>query len=123
MKTKTISFLLTLATLTPVLATEDEKVKSERDSTKVENAADTLEVETEFNIQKNENQMSVTANGSFDEFASVSITTTRGTDLLFSFISTGKNDLTFDLSSLESGTYYVVLNTSEEIRIKPFVKD
>lgn len=109
--------------MTPLLATEDEKVKTERDSTKVENIPDTLKVDTEFNIEMNENQMTVTANGSFDEFASVSITTTRGTDLIFSFISTGQNDLVFDLSTLESGSYYVVLNTSEEIRIKPFMKD
>ncbi len=63
----------------------------------------------------------VELDGTFDKYSSVSVTNNRGSEFYFQFVNDGSNKLTFDLTKLEKGSYYLVLNTDKEIRIKRFV--
>lgn len=62
----------------------------------------------------------VTVSGNFDQYATLSITDNRGSELEFSFIKEGKDVYYFDLQTLGMGSYFLVLNMDSEIRIKRF---
>ena len=80
-------------------------------------------VETVFNmsIDTTEEKILVDLTGEFDKYSSVSLTNNRASEIFFSFVQNGKQQITFDISKLEKGSYFIVLNTNKEIRIKRFV--
>jgi hypothetical protein len=59
----------------------------------------------------------------FDPYSSVSVAGQRGSEILFSFVDSGTSEIVFDLTDLKTGTYYIILNTGEEIRMKRFMKE
>ncbi|TNF48881.1 MAG: T9SS type A sorting domain-containing protein [Bacteroidetes bacterium] len=61
--------------------------------------------------------------GDFEELSSVSLANNRGSDILFNFIEGSEGNYKFDVSNLKSGSYFIILNTGEEIRMKRFVKE
>ena len=75
---------------------------------------------SEFEIAHESGVIEVSVSGNFDKYSSVSITNTRGTDLYFEFINNGSSRFSFDISNLEEGSYYVVLNSNDEVRMKRF---
>lgn len=93
----------------------------EKNKTKKEDTSEV--VETKFNMDLDEKSgiLSVDVTGSFDMYTSVSVTNNRGSEYFFQFVENGSNQLTFDLSKMEKGSYFLVLNTNNEIRIKRFL--
>lgn len=93
----------------------NDPVKITNDSTK--------SVETIFNmsIDTTEEKLLVDLTGEFDKYSSVSLTNNRMSEISFRFVQNGKQQITFDLSKLKKGSYFIVLNTNKEIRIKRFV--
>lgn len=91
----------------------DEKKEKIVDSTK------TSKDET-FTVNFVDGSAFVTANGEFGEYASISLATNRGSDIFFEFLKDGNNSITFDLSVLDEGSYFIVLNSNDEVRIKRF---
>lgn len=61
--------------------------------------------------------------GEFQELSSVSLANNRGSDILFNFIEGSEGKYEFDVSNLKSGSYFIILNTGEEIRMKRFDKE
>lgn len=86
------------------------------DSSKVE------ETKFEVTYQMEENQIVVRLRGDFDPYSSVSITNNRGSEYQFSFIEKGSSEIIFSVNDLKPGSYFVVLNTNQEIRMKRFLK-
>lgn len=78
-------------------------------------------VKFEMNLDEQGNLLTVELNGSFDEYSSVSVTNQRGSEYFFQFVDDDSRKVVFNLSTLEKGTYFVVLNTDTEIRIKRFL--
>ena len=105
--------LILLPISNSIAANGDDKKGKEVDSTKVSKDA-----KEEFNVEISDGTLIITANGEFDEYASISLATNRGTDIYFEFLKDGNNSITFDTRSIEQGSYYVVLNSKEEVRLK-----
>lgn len=93
-----------------------DKVK-EVDSTEVEKNKKSND---DFTIAVIEGEVNVIVNGEFGKYASVSLTTNRGSDIFFEFLQDGNNSFTFDLCLLKEGSYFIVLNSNDEVRIKRF---
>lgn len=70
---------------------------------------------------ESENQLHVSVQGNFDETASLSIVSTRGTALFYEFIEDFSRDFNIDVSRFEKGVYYVKLSFDGEIRLKTIV--
>lgn len=93
----------------------NEPVKSKEDTTNA------TEVVFDMAIDTTDEKLRVELKGTFDKYASVSLTNNRGSEIYFKFVETEIQQMTFDLSTLEKGSYFLVLNTNKEIRIKRFV--
>ena len=76
----------------------------------------------EMNLEKEANKLEVTIEGTFDRYASISITSQRGKELAFEFVKPGVSNYEFDISNLQSGNYFLVLSCKKEIRLKRFLK-
>jgi len=94
----------------------DNSEKGKKDSSKI--AEDAKETSFIANYSDDSHQLIVNVAGTEDPYASVSVTNQRGTAILCSFVQEKSGEMTFDLSSLEKGTYNVMLITDQEIRIK-----
>ncbi len=117
MKTKMLSLVMLLLSVNTLFA---HAIKEKNTQSK----ADTAVVrETTFTMKMNPetDELRVEVNGHFDQYSSVSVTNTRGSEYYFQFIPNEQGLMIFDLSKLEKGSYFLVLNTNEEIRIKRFV--
>jgi len=95
----------------------DENGNGEKDP-----KTDSIKVETVFEMTHVDDleQIEVLVSGQFNDYASVSITNLRGSELNVEFINSGENKLIFDVSDLTEGAYFLVLNMEDEIRIKRF---
>ena len=117
MKTKMLSLMMLLfcANITFANTIEEKKEKSKEDTSVVK--------ETVFTMKMNQEkeELLVEVIGNFDQYSSVSVTNTRGSEYYFQFIPNEQGIMIFDVSKLEKGSYFLVLNTNEEIRIKRFV--
>lgn len=100
---------------------DGEKKKGKTDTTVV--AGERGETESAFEVRFENNTVEVIASGDFDPYASISLTTNRGSDIFFSFLQKGSNVISFDTSDLENGSYFIILNSNEEVRIKRFQLD
>lgn len=100
------------------LKTKEDKIKKE---IKNEDTSEVIETHFEMNLDTTSALLTVDVEGRFDEYSSVSVTSNRGSEYFFQFVENGSNQLTFNLSELEKGAYFVVLNTNNEIRIKRFL--
>lgn len=87
------------------------------DSAKVEEAAN-AEATFTTTFVKDSKELIVSVSGIMDPYASVSVTNQRGTTIQCSLIQEKSGEFSFDLSSLQKGTYNVMLITEQEIRIK-----
>lgn len=98
--------------------------KKEEGNTSKTVSTDTVKIKKETIFEMNFNEttdlLTVDVDGLFDKYSSVSVTNNRGSEYLFQFIKEDSNQLEFDLSNLEKGSYFLVLNTNSEIRIKRF---
>ncbi len=74
--------------------------------------------ETSFKTSLTDKMLSVEISGNLDSLASVSVTNQRGSSLLFSVVQLADQEILFDLSQLERGTYNVMYITNQEIRIR-----
>lgn len=89
------------------------------------NVADSASVdETRFKVNYDETKglLTVSVIGQLEEYSSVSVTNNRGSEFHFSFVESGASSIEFNVKDLNPGSYYVVLNTGEEIRMKRFLK-
>jgi YbbR domain-containing protein len=87
--------------------------------------SDTASVEeTRFKVRYDEEKglVTISVEGELDTLSSVSVTNNRGSEYRFSFVESGASNIEFNVSDLRPGSYYVVLNTGEEIRMKRFLK-
>lgn len=117
MKTKVLSLIILLLSMNPLFAhsIDEKKEKSKEDTAVVKETIFTMKMNSETD------ELLVEVNGNFDQFSSVSVTNTRGSEFFFQFIPNEQGTMSFDLSTLKEGSYFLVLNTNEEIRIKRFV--
>lgn len=92
------------------------KILESDDSSKVE------ETKFEVSYQTEDDQIIVRLRGNFDQYSSVSITNNRGSEYQFTFIENGSSEIVFNVNDLKPGSYFVVLNTNQEIRMKRFLK-
>lgn len=122
-KMKTVAVVISMIVLAPTIlfaGNGDDKNKKENkvDSTEVKSTSKSSE---EFSISIEEGEVNVSVNGDFGQYASVSLTTNRGSDIFFEFLENGNNTFTFDVSLLDEGSYFIVLNSNDEVRIKRFM--
>lgn len=122
-KMKTVAVVISMIVLAPSIlfaGNGDDKNKKENklDSTEVKSTSKSSE---EFSISIEEGEVNVSVNGDFGQYASVSLTTNRGSDIFFEFLENGNNTFTFDVSLLDEGSYFIVLNSNDEVRIKRFM--
>jgi len=113
---KTLILMLSIIALpisTTYAALGDDKSKKEVDTTKV-----AKEKNEDFKVEIKDGTLTVIANGDFDKYASISLATHRGSDIYFEFLKDGNNSITFNTQSIETGSYFVVLNSNDEVRIK-----
>ena len=120
---KTVAVVISMIVLAPTIlfaGNGDDKNKKENkvDSTEVKSTSKSSE---EFSISIEEGEVNVSVNGDFGQYASVSLTTNRGSDIFFEFLENGNNTFTFDVSLLDEGSYFIVLNSNDEVRIKRFM--
>ena len=105
------------STVDPInIPVKKSKFIESEDSSKVE------ETKFEVSYRMEENQIVVRLRGEFDPYSSVSITNNRGSEYQFTFVENGSSEVVFNVSDLKSGSYFVVLNTNQEIRMKRFLK-
>jgi hypothetical protein len=105
------------STVDPItVPVKKSKVVETEDSSKVE------ETKFEVTYRMEDDQIVVRLRGDFDPYSSVSITNNRGSEYQFTFVENGSSEIVFNVSDLKSGSYFVVLNTNQEIRMKRFLK-
>jgi hypothetical protein len=121
MKTLVLSVLVSLVALNQSLALTNISVNNQNEPVKKVDSSEVAEVKFEMTIDDVQDVLTVDLDGTFDKYSSVSVTNNRGSEYYFQFVNDGSNKLTFDLAKLEKGSYYLVLNTDKEIRIKRFV--
>lgn len=117
---KTLALLMAFS-LSAVGLANGETPNGKKDADKVKDST-AVEVEQKFEVQIEENHVTVTLHGEFDEFASVSLANHNGTDVNFQFIHDASNQIEFNTQDLEKGSYFVILSTKNEIRMKRFHK-
>jgi hypothetical protein len=80
--------------------------------------------ETRFKVRYDDELglVTISVEGQIEAYSSVSVTNNRGSEYRFSFVESGVSKIEFNVSDLRPGSYYVVLNTGEEIRMKRFLK-
>jgi hypothetical protein len=91
-----------------------------------EYANDTTELgPVRFDLSYNaaQKELRIVVAGEFDPYSSVSVAGQRGSEILFSFVESGESEVVFDLSELKKGSYFIILNTGDEIRMKRFFKE
>jgi hypothetical protein len=115
--------LVSLVTLNQSLALTNNALNNQNEPVKKEDSSEVAEVKFEMTIDVVQDVLTVDLDGTFDKYSSVSVTNNRGSEFYFQFVNDGSKKLTFDLAKLEKGSYYLVLNTDKEIRIKRFVID
>lgn len=122
MKAKVILTLVTTILFSQTFAAVRNTGEGNGDDEKNGLKTDSAKVETvfEMNFEESSESLEVFVSGDFNEFASVAITTVRGSEIIFEFVESGENSFHFDLSQLDKGSYFLVLNLQEEIRIKRF---
>lgn len=125
MKTIAISLSLLFMSQTAIVQAMTNTDDKKKVSTENNNPKDSTSVEkdSEFSVVIEDNVVKVFVNGEFDPYASVSINSNRGSDLYFEFINNNEKEFSFDISKLEKGSYFVLLNSNEEIRMKRFLID
>lgn len=121
MKTLVLSVLVSLVALNQSLAMTNNSLNNGSEPIKKSDSSEETEVKFEMVIDDLQDVLMVELDGTFDKYSSVSVTNNRGSEFYFQFVNDGSNKLTFDLTKLEKGSYYLVLNTDKEIRIKRFV--
>jgi hypothetical protein len=124
MKTKFLSLLLPVCIAAHVTASPiGEKEKGINKETKKDDTSEVIETHFEMELDPLSGVLTVDVDGKFDQYSSVSVTNNRGSEYFFQFVENGSNQLTFNLTELEKGSYFLVLNTNNEIRIKRFLID
>lgn len=73
-----------------------------------------------MSIDETKGNLFVELSGNFHEYTTLSITDNRGSEIAFLFVKKNQGVYDFDLSKLNSGSYFLVLNMEGEIRIKRF---
>lgn len=119
MKTKMLSLFITVCAVTQIMAHTNNE--PEKEKTKKEDSSEVIEMKFEMKLDNESDILTVELAGNFDKYASVSVTNNRGSEYFFSFVENNSNQVTFDLSTLKKGSYFLVLNTNNEIRIKRFL--
>ncbi len=93
------------------------------DNTDPKDSAEVESVRFDLKYNSEQKELRILVSGEFDPYSSVSVAGQRGSEILFSFVDSGTSEIVFDLSELKKGSYYIILNTGEEIRMKRFIKD
>ena len=96
MKTFVLMMMIALSSSFALAGNGDDKKATPGDSTEKTK-------EKSFSVSFVDGRAFVTANGEFDEYASISLATNRGSDIYFEFLKDGNNTISFDLSLLEEG--------------------
>jgi len=119
MKTKLIFFAALFFLSFNGMANTDPKASND---TKKEDTAKIVETQFSVRIDEESDQVIVSIIGEFEKYSSVSIANARGSEYRFSFIEEGQTEFVFNVNDLKAGTYMVILNSNEEIRMKRFQK-
>lgn len=123
MKTLVFSMIVSMISLNHSLASTGNSPVGEKELVKKGDSSEVKDVKFDMAIDDLQEVLTVELDGNFDKYSSVSVTNNRGSEYFFQFVNDGSNKLIFDLAKLEKGSYYLVLNTDKEIRIKRFVID
>lgn len=102
-------------------STANTTLETEKEKTKKDDSSEVVEMKFHMILDEITEIITVELAGNFDKYASVSITNNRGTEYFFQFVDNGSDQVTFDISTLKEGSYFLVLNTNNEIRIKRFL--
>jgi hypothetical protein len=122
MKTKMFSLLIAVAISSQISAFPlIEKNNEGNVEIEKEKLSERTNILFEMNLDENSGILTVDVAGSFDQYSSVSVTSNRGSEYFFQFVKNEIDQLTFNVSELEKGSYFVVLNTNDEIRIIRFL--
>jgi hypothetical protein len=121
MKTLVVCLLIGATSFSRAMALTENRSKGEKELAKKGDSSEVVELKFEMSLDVLRDVLTVELDGTFDQYSSVSVTNNRGSEYFFEFVKNGSNKLYFDLTKLEKGSYYLVLNTDKEIRIKRFV--
>lgn len=118
MKTKLLSMMILVfatsqITANPIHGTEPVVTKK-TDSSEV------VEIKLDMKLDQTTETLTVDLTGKFEEYTSISVTDNRGSEFFFQFVEDGSHQHVFNVSSLEKGSYFLILNTNDEIRMKRF---
>ena len=116
----TVAFLM-IGMTTLFASTLNEGGKKGRKKAAIETVKEVKESSFVTKYAIDSQKLKVEITGNLDPNASVSITNQRGSSILFSMVEKNQEELVFDLSSLEKGTYNIIFITNLEIRIKKVV--
>lgn len=124
MKTKLFALLSLMLFTGAAFSTVDPITVPIKKSKFIETEDSSKVDETKFEVsyQTDDNEIVVRLRGNFDQYSSVSITNNRGSEFRFTFVENGSSEIVFNVNDLKPGSYYVVLNTNQEIRMKRFLK-
>lgn len=98
-----------------------ENCDSKSNSSPATDSVANVSNEFEMKIDESHQRIVVYLSGEFNDYTTLALTDHRGSEFAFSFVDNSTNTYYFDLADLEKGSYFLVLNMDEEIRIKRFV--
>lgn len=116
-----ILFVLLALLLMSTSAFACENCDSKSDSNPATDSVRKVSNEFEMKIDEMHQRIIVFLSGDFNDYTTLALTDHRGSEFAFSFVENSTNTYYFDLADLEKGSYYLVLNMDEEIRIKRFI--
>jgi hypothetical protein len=123
MKTTILTIIIAVISFSSYSIDDPKKESTEKCiSQKKTDSSEVEELKFDIHVLKEESKVLVHLNGNFDRYSSVSIINNRGSEYSFSFVQNGWNEIEFNTSNLEPGSYFIMLNTDSEIRMKHFQK-
>lgn len=116
---KTIIFKLLIACfLLPTFSFSCE-ILSDTDSTNLKNVEERVLI---FKMNCQNNLLTVNIDGPIQDLATLSVTNQNGTELIFQFVTSDDKELEINIENLALGSYFLILNNGQEIRILRFSK-
>lgn len=118
MKTKLLSMMILVFATNQITANPNNG--TEPVVTKKTDSSEVVEMKFDMLIDEDTEILTVDLSGKFEEYSSISVTNTRGSEFFFQFVENGTHQHTFNIATLEKGSYFLILNTNNEIRMKRF---
>lgn len=119
MKKKLLSMFILLLSTNQIVANPGNYFG--KGEPKNSDSSEVVEIKLEMTLDFTDEKLIVDLSGKFEKYSSISITNNRGSEYFFQFVENGTHQHVFNLSELEKGSYFLVLNTNSEIRMKRFI--